>query len=345
MTLEGTFPYQRQDPPSLGEATTARPRHYVATAIGDVDGNAATGSTAVVGGNTWYVKGAGGWTQISGGSVADADATTKGILKLTNQLGGTAALPTVTGMTETNGPTALTLGAIADGQYLKRSGTTIAGFVPTTEAEMILGKNFFSDQGFLPATTHFEDLYTSRAPDTLNLNGGTYTRSMSRARFAVSATPANVVWDIGAAKTKLLFIVGGLRPRVGTGTVALFFSNTAVSGAELPDGGYQFFLQPAASNQIFKHAAGTYTGLGSSEALFLPSNAAAGTTCGAAFYYDDSTGRLIGFVKVGPEQWFPICDVTGESTFTTMRYVGLRMSGAGGEGHWVINPMAIYYTA
>lgn len=67
MTLEGTFPYQRQDAPQLGEATTARPRHYVATALGDVDGNAATGSTAVVAGNTFYVKGAGGWTQVAGG--------------------------------------------------------------------------------------------------------------------------------------------------------------------------------------------------------------------------------------------------------------------------------------
>jgi hypothetical protein len=57
----------------------------------------------------------------------DASATQKGHLKLANQLGGTAALPTVTGLTETSGPTALALGAVADGQFLKRSGSSIIG--------------------------------------------------------------------------------------------------------------------------------------------------------------------------------------------------------------------------
>lgn len=45
-------------------------------------------------------------------------------------LGGTYPSPTVTqarGLRETSGPTTLTLGAVSDGQMLKRSGSTIVG--------------------------------------------------------------------------------------------------------------------------------------------------------------------------------------------------------------------------
>lgn len=43
------------------------------------------------------------------------------------QLSGTYPNPNVAGITETGGPTALTIGAIADGQELKRSGSSIVG--------------------------------------------------------------------------------------------------------------------------------------------------------------------------------------------------------------------------
>ncbi len=45
-------------------------------------------------------------------------------------LGGTYPNPTVTqarGLRETGGPTTLTVGAVADGQYLRRSGSSIVG--------------------------------------------------------------------------------------------------------------------------------------------------------------------------------------------------------------------------
>jgi len=50
--------------------------------------------------------------------------------KLAGQLGGTVASPAVIGITTTTGPTALTLGAIADGEYLKRVGATVVSGVP-----------------------------------------------------------------------------------------------------------------------------------------------------------------------------------------------------------------------
>ena len=51
-------------------------------------------------------------------------------VKLAGQLGGSVASPDVRGVRETSGPTLLTLGAVADGQYLTRSGATLIGGSP-----------------------------------------------------------------------------------------------------------------------------------------------------------------------------------------------------------------------
>ncbi len=50
-----------------------------------------------------------------------------GINPPAGQIGGTASNPTVTGITETSGPTALAVGAIANGQMLVRSGSSLVG--------------------------------------------------------------------------------------------------------------------------------------------------------------------------------------------------------------------------
>lgn len=62
----------------------------------------------------------------TGGSDALSPADI-GAAALAGQLGGTSASPDVRGLRETAGPTLLTLGAIADGQVLTRSGTTVVG--------------------------------------------------------------------------------------------------------------------------------------------------------------------------------------------------------------------------
>lgn len=50
-----------------------------------------------------------------------------GLARLAGQLGGTAASPDVRGLRETGGPTLLTLGSVADGEFIKRSGTNLIG--------------------------------------------------------------------------------------------------------------------------------------------------------------------------------------------------------------------------
>lgn len=73
------------------------------------------------------------------GWISDASATKKGLIKLAGQLGGTAALPTVTGITESGGQ-ALAMGPWADGQFLKRDGTTAKGVAATATNSVCEGR-------------------------------------------------------------------------------------------------------------------------------------------------------------------------------------------------------------
>ena len=60
----------------------------------------------------------------------NAKVSDAALVALAGQLGGTAASPDVRGVRETGGPTLLTMGAVAEGQYLKRNGSTIDGGSP-----------------------------------------------------------------------------------------------------------------------------------------------------------------------------------------------------------------------
>lgn len=63
-----------------------------------------------------------------------ADLNTKvsdaSLVALAGQIGGSSASPDIRGIRETGGPTLLTVGAIADGQGLKRSGSNLVGYEP-----------------------------------------------------------------------------------------------------------------------------------------------------------------------------------------------------------------------
>ena len=79
-----------------------------------------------------------------------------GHVQVAGQIGGTAASPDVRGIRTTTGPTLLTIGAVADGQYLQRSGAEIVGNTPPGggESEVIARTT-----GDLPnSTTTFADI-------------------------------------------------------------------------------------------------------------------------------------------------------------------------------------------
>ena len=64
-------------------------------------------------------------------------------VKVGGQIGGTVSSPTVIGIRETTGPTLLTIGAVADNEYLKRSGTTLIGGTPAGGSGVSNLKAFF----------------------------------------------------------------------------------------------------------------------------------------------------------------------------------------------------------
>ena len=216
------------------------------------------------------------------------------------------------------------------------------GATPTTTeyvtmADMLLDKPFFSANSLLPSSTFKEELYTWPAADFSNLNGGSSTLSMSRTRL-VTANPQNFGWDIGSLKSTILCIIGGVRTR--TSSIGVGFSDTLPSASELPDGSYLFnFEGSGPATTIYKRSGGAYTSLATDTGI-TAANTISQPTTGLAFYYDDSSNRLLGFLRYGVEQWIKVIDIT-DTSFTTMRYVSIRSFGVA-TVMWAICPMAIY---
>jgi hypothetical protein len=226
--------------------------------------------------------------------------------------------------------------------FLRADGTwsTPAGSGSSSAGDP-LGKLFFSNNSLLPNNTYFEKLYDYPTTDFANLNGGTKSVSMSRARFTPGgANVANWGWDLGGAKTKVLFIVGQVRG--WQNQIGLFMSGSSQAVPQI-ESSYDFDLEPGVPDiAILKRSGGAWTGL-ATETKIVPTNSAAGMSFGMAFYYDDSTNRLIGFIRLAGE-WIPVIDIT-DTTFTTMRYVGIFNDSAAGTGSvsWTSCPMALYY--
>lgn len=278
------------------------------------------------------------------GWVSDATTGTKGKVQLADCLAGTATAPKVVGVKESGGTT-LAMGSVSDGQLLKRSGSSVIGVSATgvfDEADLRLGKTFFSTNSLLPATTYQEQLYTMPAPDFSNLNSGTLTRTMGQIEYLTSGTNVhNFGWDTGAARTKLLFIMSSVKTR--NNGLQMFFCDSAPGVGEPPNTLYMFNLDINGSQlQIQKRAGGAYTTLVTYN-KFLINDAYASAGVDMAFYYDDSANSLRGFLRYGLAMWFQVITVT-DSSFTTMRYAGFRIASTGGLTSWMGCPMALYYT-
>lgn len=90
--------------------------HEGAHSVGGLRGDVAIGAALSAGGGVL--------------NAIDATGSVNGVVRLAGQLGGSAAAPDVRGIRETGGPTLLTIGAIADGAFVKRSGGTAIGGNP-----------------------------------------------------------------------------------------------------------------------------------------------------------------------------------------------------------------------
>lgn len=122
-----------------------------------------------------------------------------GISPPAGQIGGSAVSPTVIGITETSGPTALTIGTITDGQFLKRVGATL---VSAAGGGGILGMDTFRAETLDPADATWTNTVTAdigSSVATASVQVLTYSGSTLQARGEIAMPPtgtATVTIDI-----------------------------------------------------------------------------------------------------------------------------------------------------
>lgn len=111
------------------------------------------------------------------------------------QLGGTYPNPDVRGVRETSGPTELTMGAVADGEFLKRSGSTVVGGSAGTSPVTLSGHRH-EDQGgaFVGGATRVHLAGVNSSSDS---GGGT--------SLYFSGVSTNALQSVGAGQVAYAF--------------------------------------------------------------------------------------------------------------------------------------------
>lgn len=181
------------------------------------------------------------------------------------------------------------------------------------------GKAFFTDASVLPTTERIAASLVT-FPVEGGVAAGTFTRTTG---LATCATSSVLAWyDLGAARSTILAVINSWHSENATslGLVLSAAQPTTVS----PDG-YMFDrIGPSTSQfRLMKRVSGVESSLTTVADPFnrlLPA--------GVAFYYDDATGVLKGFVRIAGGQWFQFINTT-DSTFTTFRYLSIRHDNSG----------------
>lgn len=137
------------------------------------------------------------------------------------QLGGTGAAPDVRGIRETSGPTLLTIGAVADGQVLVRSGTTVVGTTVSTGPSGTMVKPNLRLAGASPTT----------APSAVVYRDIAWSQSLGLfcavgASGAILTSPDGITWTVRTSGT--VYNLTGVCWAAGLG---LFIACGADSGA------------------------------------------------------------------------------------------------------------------
>lgn len=199
---------------------------------------------------------------------------------------------------------------------------------------------FFDHNGLLPDNEFLKEALDFPAPDFENRHGGTLTRSMSLMKLAGAANPANVGWNLLAAKSTILALIGNIRPN-GQYNVGFGLSPSLPIASELPDNSYLWLHEPYSGHvRIYKQTPTlSYTIIGDSDITGLP-NAITAQGTGLGMYYDDATNRLILFVREAG-RWWPALDIT-DATFTTFQYLSIVFSAVSGQKQAVVAPFGIW---
>ncbi len=192
--------------------------------------------------------------------------------------------------------------------------------------DLLWGKRFFSDNGFLPSTPINEAATSWPTPDaTIFTAASSFSTSQKAAgKFTLQTTGPNVIgYNFASPKSKVLIVVCGVQPeRVGTNPIfGPFVQTAALSGADI-DNAYLFADNNAC--QIYKESAG-FTLLAQDTSLGIGGDEIRDGGDGMALYYDDATNTLKAFVRKGWSEWMEVLSLT-DSTFTTMLAYGFRVN-------------------
>lgn len=179
--------------------------------------------------------------------------------------------------------------------------------------DLLWGKKFFSDAGFLPANKIFE--YVGTPPGFAGTSGTGVFNSSAGSWWALNNSDVIGWYDLGAAKSKILVVV---RSVINTG-FSIHLTSSAPTG--LNPAGYSVNGTGVDGPSIHRYIS-SYTRLDAGTGFWNDDY-----RCGYAFYYDDSTNALKVFLNFGG-QWFLAQSAT-DSTYTTMRYVSLKSYSTG----------------
>jgi hypothetical protein len=162
-------------------------------------------------------------------------------------LSGTYANPSVSAITETSGPTSLTIGAIADGEALRRSGATVIGYAPIIACCVFGGKSDSLGK-FLIANGKSSDADDSSKPKTQQpiAHDGTLVRLAYKTKEGTTSTVMKVHIDGTVAATVTLANLNAEFAGVETISVAVTagqFVEIEYDASDKPGECTMYFLQ------------------------------------------------------------------------------------------------------
>lgn len=274
--------------------------------------------------STWFQNVTDNWTSIEANLIDKSLFTAKGDLVAASGASSPVKVP---------------LGS--NGQILTADSAQSSGVKWDSTMDIgnsMLLRSFFSDQGLLPSKVVKESLYEWPSADFSNVGASTLQTLGSRVRITPSGTALNFGWNLGGAYSKVLMIVGGLRPRWWHS--GIFMCHGTPTSTQLNDG-YQFQNDTLQGMRIYKsNGGGTYTELAREDSV-VTEDADFAATCSLAAYVDAATDRLVMWTRIGAEVWMTVNDST-DSSFSSFRYAGITIGNRYGAVQWAICPVAIY---